>query len=215
MSFKTSTLQGETLQLHPFKALFWQEKEILLLADLHLGKAAHFRKNGIPVPQGVSDANWDKLISLLLDFKPRRLIFLGDLFHSVYNTAWEDLSRLTRQFSDTTFELVQGNHDILNREHYESAQLRVYEEPLELFPFLLSHHPMEAVPEGWYNLAGHIHPCVYLSGQAQQRARLACFYFSPSQGILPAFGTFTGMAGLKPKQGDLVYVITDEAVIEV
>ena len=82
-------------------------------------------------------------------------------------------------------------------------------------PFLLSHHPMKEVPEGQYNLAGHIHPCVYLSGQGRQRTRLACFYFGEQQGILPAFGTFTGMASLQVKRGEQVYVIAENSVIEV
>ena len=37
--------------LHPSGAIFWLEKKTLFLADVHLGKVAHFRKNGIAVPR--------------------------------------------------------------------------------------------------------------------------------------------------------------------
>jgi metallophosphoesterase superfamily enzyme len=33
------------------KAIFWQEKQTLLIGDLHLGKITHFRKEGIAIPQ--------------------------------------------------------------------------------------------------------------------------------------------------------------------
>ena len=37
--------------LHPTGGIYWKEKQSWLLADIHLGKVAHFRKNGIPVPR--------------------------------------------------------------------------------------------------------------------------------------------------------------------
>lgn len=215
MQSKIIHIKGQTFHLHPLKAIFWEEQLSLLIADLHLGKAAHFRKNGIPVPQGVSDANWDKLIGLLLDFKPKRVLFLGDLFHSIYNTEWEELVQLIQQFEDISFELVQGNHDILDHEFYNAAKLRVIQEPYLMDPFLLSHHPMKNIPEGAYNLAGHIHPAVRLKGFGRQSVRLACFYFGENQGILPAFGTFTGMATLEIAKGEKVFVIAEDQVIEV
>ncbi len=210
-----TTVAGETLWLHPFKAAFWERGKALLLADLHLGKAAHFRREGIPVPSDVSNANWDRLLSLLLDFQPERVLLLGDLFHSDYNREWEGLSQLTAQFKDVSFELVPGNHDILPERHYAEARLLLHGETLELGPFLFSHHPQDLIPESLYNLAGHVHPCVFLRGNGRQRARLACFYFGERQGILPAFGAFTGMAKVLPRAGEQVFVLTDDVVVAV
>lgn len=36
------------------RAVFWPAQMALLLSDLHLGKAAHFRKNGIALPTQVT-----------------------------------------------------------------------------------------------------------------------------------------------------------------
>ncbi len=44
-------LAGTSLQLLPQKALFLPEESILVLGDLHLGKAMHFRKAGIIIPR--------------------------------------------------------------------------------------------------------------------------------------------------------------------
>jgi len=214
---KTATIQllGQTLVLHPFKAIFWEEKQALLLADLHLGKAAHFRKEGIPVPANVQQQNWDKLLSLLVDFKPKRVLFLGDLFHSTYNAIWEEFVQLLEQFEHINFELVKGNHDILPDADYAKSRLLLHEEPYEAAPFLLSHHPMEVVPAGCYNLAGHIHPAVFLKSGRRLRVKLPCFHFGESQAILPAFGAFTGTAIVESKRQDKVFVITDNEVLGV
>ena len=86
-----TTIKGQTFHLHPLKAIYWEEQGALLIADLHLGKTRHFRREGFPVPQGAGDANYDKLINLFLHFEPKRVIYLGDLFHSDYNQEWEEL----------------------------------------------------------------------------------------------------------------------------
>ncbi|MCB0549602.1 MAG: ligase-associated DNA damage response endonuclease PdeM [Phaeodactylibacter sp.] len=206
---------GEILLLHPFRAMYWEAQQALLLADLHLGKAAHFRRAGLPVPSDVSHSNWDRLISLLVDLQPRSVLFLGDLFHSDHNQEWEEFCGLMEQFSEVRFELILGNHDVLLERYYRQANLEVHRDGLDLAPFRLTHHPQEDVAAGWYNLAGHVHPCVYLKGNGRQRARLACFYFGKDQGILPAFGAFTGMAKVRPKAGDQVFVIAGGEVLEV
>ena len=207
--------QDQTFLLHPFRALYWVEESALLLADLHLGKATHFRRSGIPVPRGVSDANWDRMISLLLDLSPRKVIFLGDLFHSDHNDEWADLQQLTTGFVNISFTLILGNHDRLDRQHYQNAQLEVCEEALNWGPFSFTHHPLDLVPAGQYNLAGHIHPSVRLRGRGRQRLRLPCFYFGERQGILPAFGSFTGMGEVEVQNRDRVFVIAEDRVISV
>ncbi len=203
---------GQTLELHPYKAIYWEEQTTLLLADLHLGKAIHFRKAGIAVPEAVGQENWDRLYSLLLDFQPKKVLLLGDLFHSDYNTDWEDFRHLVQQFNDTQFVLVMGNHDILDNELYRQTGLEVANS-LELKPFLFTHEPTHH--EHAYNLAGHIHPSVRLTGNGKQQMRLPCFYFGQNIGLLPAFGSFTGNAVISPKTGDKVYVIANHSIIEV
>lgn len=208
-------IAGEELILHHFKAIFWPRQSVLFLADLHLGKATHFRKAGLPVPMAVSDSNWDRLSTLLLAYMPNRVLILGDLFHSDYNQEWEVLGELIQQFKTTRFELVTGNHDILSPEQYARIGLVVHKEMLFLEPFLLTHIPIEEhIVEG-YNLSGHIHPGVVLRGAGRQRLRLPCFYFGPKQGILPAFGAFTGLATIQPDKKDKVFVIAEEEVIKV
>ena len=92
------------------------------------------------------------------------------------------------------------------------------DEPLRLGPFALCHHP-RAVRDA-YVLAGHWHPCISVKGRAFERLRLPCFWLGddsgrlPQQavGILPAFGSFTGMQRIEPRAGDRIFPVAGDAV---
>lgn len=206
---------GEELVLMPEKALWWAAKRILLVADLHLGKINHFRRAGIPVPVKANDKNWESIIHLVQQTTPQRVIFLGDLFHSHYNEEWEVLRQLIKSFPEVSFELVVGNHDILSDTQYKRNNLTLHREPHREKPFVLSHHPMEIIPAEAYNLCGHIHPGISLYGKGKQAVTLPCFYFGEQQGILPAFGSFTGMARIQPKKEDQIFAIVDDSIVRI
>ena len=208
-------LKNQHFKLHPFKGIYWEEEKTLLIADLHLGKANHFRKAGIPVPAEVKQSNFDKFAALLLDFNPEKVLILGDLFHSDFNQSWEDMIHIIKQFKHIKFELVIGNHDIMDLKRYQEANLHLHDEGLIIDPFIFTHHPLEEVPFGLFNLCGHIHPGVRLSGKGRATLRLPCFYFGEDQGILPAFGEFTGTYVIKPNKEDDVFVIAEEKVFKV
>ncbi len=213
--YETVTIAGEDLILHPYKAIYWPAEQVLFIADLHLGKATHFRKAGIAVPAAVEDNNLDKLTALFLDFKPKRVLFLGDLFHSDYNSNWEEFGMLITQFQKISFELVPGNHDIMAQSEYEKFGIVIQPLDYRLGPFMLTHYPVEEEEKGCYHLSGHVHPGVRLRGGGRQSLRLPCFYFGAHQGILPAFGAFTGYMTLKPSKGDLIFVVLEGGVLAV
>lgn len=202
----------EEFGLYPQKAIFWKAQKALLLSDLHLGKINHFRRAGIPVPQKANDHNLEVFIDLVHACRPERIICLGDLFHSHYNTEWESFGEVVKHFSSATFELVQGNHDIMGDYQYSRKGIEVHPS-LQIGKFLLTHHPLEDVPDDVYNIAGHIHPGVSLRGRGRQAITLPCFYFGGRQALLPAFGKFTGLARILPKKEDKVFVVAEEKII--
>jgi DNA ligase-associated metallophosphoesterase len=206
-------LLGQNLLLHPYKSVFWKERNILFLSDLHLGKAAHFRKAGIPVPEVVHSQDFDRLQILFGLYNPDRIIFLGDIFHSTFNQSWLDFKSFVSNNIQVRPELVVGNHDILGDKDY--SFMDVHKGALVIEPFILSHQPLPNNTYGdLYNLCGHLHPCAKVNGQAKQSFRVPCFYFSPKQGVLPAFGNFTGTSRpFKKKETDQVFLITDHKII--
>ncbi len=205
-------VSDEELHLLAHKAIWLPQRKIVLISDLHFGKINHFRKSGIPVPQKANEKNSETLIDILNLCKPEKTIFLGDLFHSHYNDEWEVAGQIIRHFSSCQFELVRGNHDIMSQRQYERHRIEVHEASLLIGNLLLTHEPMLEIPPGTYNLAGHLHPGIRLVGKARQSMTLPCFYFRKHQGILPAFGSFTGLARITPKKEDRIFVIVENKV---
>jgi DNA ligase-associated metallophosphoesterase len=206
---------GEELLLLPEKAIYWPRKKIVLLADLHLGKAGHFRKAGIPVSAHVHRQDLQVLQNILQQWQVEEVIFLGDLFHSSLNSEWGLLESWMELQPEVQFTLIKGNHDILPETVYRHSKLRILEDKTVISPFLLTHHPPEAgCTDGpYYRLCGHVHPAIQLHGPGKQALTLPCFYFGLHCAILPAFGKFTGFHKIKPKAGEQVFGVLPERVL--
>ena len=197
--------------MHPSGVLFWEERSMLLISDVHLGKVSHFRKFGAAVPQQAVQKNFDAMDAALSHFLPKTVVFMGDLFHSSLNKEWELFVAWVGSQSAELI-LVSGNHDIISPLKYEELGMQVVEE-LVLDSFLLTHHPEER--EHFFNFCGHIHPAIKLMGLGRQSVRLRCFYKSPMQMILPAFGEFTGSHTLEARKGCEVFALLGDAVLPV
>lgn len=206
---------GQQLILLPDKAIYWHDQQSLLLSDLHLGKAAHFRKAGIPIPAKVHRHDLLRLDALISFTNARKVLFLGDLFHSELNTEWNDFTSWMEKHPQLEFTLIKGNHDILPEQAYADSRLRLIEKKLAVPPFLLTHEPLTDKNEenGLYTICGHLHPAVSLRGNGLQQITLPCFYFGLHYALLPAFGKFTGFHKIKPRKEDTVFAITDRRVL--
>ena len=186
--------------------------QILILADLHLGKTMHFRKSGMALPPEARKTDQTAFIALLDEEQPERVIILGDLFHSEANTEVEELAMITSRYSEVEFLLIKGNHDILSDADYRSLDMHT-EEALKAGNLLLTHEPVEA-SGNTMNLHGHIHPGVVLRGKGRQRLKVPCFHLSAHHFCLPAFGALTGLMAIAPKRGDRVFGVIDGGVVE-
>jgi len=210
-SEKNIKILNQTFSLHPSGAMYWQEKTMLLIADVHLGKVAHFRKHGAAVPVEAGYKNLEKLTEVVNHYNPKTVCFLGDLFHSKLNSDWDDFVKWV-EYTTPNIILISGNHDIIPNYLFEEIKIQVLD-TLEMDGFLLTHHPVEENEK--FNFCGHLHPGIKLQGVGRQNMRLPCFFKRKQQLILPAFGTFTGKHILKPQDDDEVYVLVEGAVLEV
>lgn len=203
---------GQVMTADADRVLYWHESQTLFVSDPHFGKVNHFRKSGIPIPREMLEGNFNRLFRMLDAYKPSQVIFLGDLFHSDKNEEWNILKEFLEEYETIDFVLVLGNHDIIGRYELEESPLTCYEQ-LDLDPFVLTHYPIEKFEGPGFNLCGHVHPGVTLRGGPGQALRLPCFYFSSHQGILPAFGDFTGSFRIKPKRNDRVIAIAKNELL--
>jgi DNA ligase-associated metallophosphoesterase len=213
-SYKTITLKigRQHFELHPLKAVYWQEQGALLIADIHLGKVTHFRKAGIAVPRDKMNEDLFNLEQLMDHFDPEKVYFLGDLFHSDYNSEAGLLESFVDHYSGISFHLVIGNHDLPGFRRKMEGHLEIHEK-IALEGYSLQHHPDPDATEG-FQFCGHIHPAVRLRNTIGQSTKLPCFYLTDQMLILPSFGSFTGNKTINVKKGDRVFVTANNSVVE-
>lgn len=207
---------GETLRLLPGRAVHWPDRATLLVADAHVGKAASFRAHGVPVPHGTTTDTLDRLDALIDASQARSVVFLGDLLHSRQGrveATFEAFAAWRGQRADMSLTLVRGNHDARAGDPPDAWGIEVVTEPFAIGALRLCHHP-DCVTDG-YVIAGHLHPATILRGRANERVRLACYWFGERVGVLPAFGSFTGSAIISPVAGDRVFGIAGDVVVPI
>ena len=204
---------GETLWLLPDKAIYWPARRTLLVADVHIGKAASYRALHQPVPRGTTDATLARLDALLNSYDCEQLIILGDFLHARTALSPGTLASLhtwRSRHSAVNVVLVRGNHDRHAGDPPVDLGIEVRDEPLLLEPFALRHeptpHPSHPV------LAGHVHPVYLLRGRARQRLRLPCFLIDAQVSLLPAFGEFTGGWLVEPGSDTRVFLAAGDQV---
>jgi uncharacterized protein len=217
---------GLSICLHPSGAAFLPDHGALLVADVHLGKAASFRRLGVPVPAGSTATTLEALgdaFASLGATPVQHLVFLGDLLHAARGRSPE-LSTVVEQALTTwrmrlpglRVHLVRGNHDRAAGDPPPEWGIELQTEPWLMGSWALCHEPQPVA--GAYTLAGHLHPCVGLKGGARERLRLPCFWFGDpahhAVGVLPAFGDFTGMHPIQRRMRDRVWAVADQAVRE-
>ena len=212
-SHVVAQLAGTELWLLAEKAIWWPAQQALLVADIHIGKAAAYRALGQPVPHGTTAANLAQLDALLERFDCRQLIFLGDFLHARQSRTPQTLAALARwraSHPTLAIRLVRGNHDKHAGDPPAELRFQLVEEPLLLGPFALQHEP-HAHP-GHHVLAGHLHPAYQLRGLGRQRLRLPCFVLGEEISLLPSFGSFTGAMTIRAQPGQSGFVVGDGGV---
>lgn len=210
-------VMGERLLLLAERAVFWPAKKALFVADFHLGKAASFRRAGIPMPAGTTTENVERLDRAVASTGATQVIFLGDFLHSAEGRTPRTFARFAAWRDErkaVALTIVRGNHDKKAGDPPAEWDVRCIEAGERVGPFVLNHEP-GAARGGGYALAGHIHPAVRLSAAGEKSLRLPCFWFGARYGVLPAFGAFTGNAEVMPRRGDQVYVIAEQEVLKV
>lgn len=211
----TIEVADRAITLLPQKAALLPDTRTLLIADAHIGKATSFRALGVPVPRGTTSETLLLTGELVARHGVRRVVFLGDFLHSARSHVAATLDAVARwraQHRALELVLVRGNHDDRAGDPPSSLDFTVVDEPLMDGGLALCHHPEPVA--GAYVLAGHLHPCVSVHGRARERLRLPCFHFSAAVGVLPAFGSFTGMHPARLAPGDRVFALAGDAVRE-
>ena len=209
-------IHDQTLWLSADRAVFWEEQNALILADLHFGKTGHFRKAGIGVPQTIFKEDLQRLIALIQFFKAEQLIVVGDMFHSKSNNEHNLFERWRKDLSSLEVHLIKGNHDILKQEWYEQAGILTYPQQLTIGGFSFLHDAdVKSIPlQNTFMFCGHLHPGITVRNTARQSLHFPCFHFGADCCTLPAFSKFTGVTNIKRKTTDKVFAIVEDQVMQ-
>lgn len=208
-------ISNNTFLLSADRCIFWEDNKTLILSDLHLGKAGHFRKSGIAIPQAVFKEDMQRLVTLLQHFKPQQVIIIGDMFHSESNKEHDFFLKWRNDFSALPIHLVKGNHDILKEEWYALANITIHTCEMIIGDFIFVHDVNDCTAtDNGYVFSGHIHPSITVRGLGKQALSFPCFYFGKQYAVLPAFGKFTGTYGIEPKAGETVFALVKQTIIQ-
>ncbi|SDR10778.1 putative phosphoesterase [Chryseobacterium soldanellicola] len=212
LATKNILIKKETFTLTNQRAVFWEKEKALILSDLHIGKTAHFRKNGIALANHIMKNDLERLSILIEYFKPEKFIVVGDLLHAGNNSDVDEFCHWRNQYSDLNFYLIEGNHDKISKQLEEKLCLDFKAVSLEIDDFIFIHDFEKNQPK--FQITGHIHPGVVINSTVKN-IKLPCFTVTANQLLLPAFSEFTGLDTKNlPKDGKF-YVFTDSEIHEI
>ncbi|WP_413533036.1 ligase-associated DNA damage response endonuclease PdeM [Empedobacter brevis] len=196
----------------PQKLMHLPEQKTLVIADWHLGKIEHFRKNGAFLPQINNQKEYIFIQQLIKNLGLKKIILLGDLFHSELNSDWFDFVEFLQLNSQIEFILTKGNHDILPTEFYQIENLTVVKS-YQIDDLIFTHKSSETEPHQ-LNIIGHHHPGIIVKARARQSYRLPCFYLENNTLIMPAFGEMTGLYIYEKTNQNQIFLILGQEIIE-
>lgn len=204
---------GERVVARWDRSLYWPREEMLVVADLHVGKTQSLRARGMTLPDGVLDDDLARVAAAVAETGARRLLILGDLVHDATGLTSAVIERLAlwRERHPLPVSLVLGNHDLRVAALPPDWRVAVHEQPLSVPPFFFSHEPKGGSDFNW---CGHLHPVVTLRG-AGDRVRLPCFHVGERIGVLPAFSALTGGAEVRRGVGERVVAVVGDFVVDV
>ena len=183
---KTLNFCNHGLQICKEGVLFWLEKEIAIVSDLHLEKGSSYASSGQYIPPYDSEETLLKLLDILNKYKVRKVILLGDTFHDK-DAFLRMTSKVRFLFEGFTkkYEVIfiLGNHE--NKIKIEGIKFH-QEYIVDNIHFL-----HEAIQKNINQISGHFHPVASIK-VSSKKITSKCLIHSNNHIILPSFGEFTG-----------------------
>ncbi len=198
-------------------ALYLPEEKTLVVSDMHLEKGTSWASRGIFLPPYDSRQTLTALQSVISQYQPETLVYLGDSFHDAGGHSRLDvgaLDVLTGICANQNTFWITGNHD---PEIPDTLPGKSCSE-LAIGNLRLVHIPDRA-SNTTSEIAGHLHPVATVVGRGRAIKR-RCFITDGQRMILPAFGSYTGglnirddaYKGLFDQKSQVIHVIGDRQI---
>ncbi|MFQ5910431.1 MAG: metallophosphoesterase [Thermoplasmata archaeon] len=180
-------LPGMKISRH--HALYLEDEDLLVVADLHLGYEGALLEQGVSIPRFQKKVMMERLKRLLRTYEPSRILINGDFKHEFSKNLvqeWEEVTEFLGYISGVAdVKLIRGNHDnflktILSKKGLDLSMTSV------LGGYIFAHGHNEVDREGML-VMGHEHPSLGLRDKIGATAKLPCFLVTPTVVVLPAF----------------------------
>ena len=188
---KTVNFNNHKFQISKEGILFWFDKQIAIISDLHLEKGSSFGQYGQFIPPYDSEETLKKLLNKIKKYKITKVILLGDTFHD--KNALSRMSKRVLILFETFIKkyeviFVLGNHE-------SNIQLENIE---FLNEYVLDgiHFIHQASRKKIYQISGHYHPVATIK-TGSKKITGKCFVQLNYNLILPSFGVYTGGLNIK------------------
>jgi putative SbcD/Mre11-related phosphoesterase len=190
------------------KTLFFPDKGILAIGDLHLGFEYQLQQSGVLVPERQVKEIMEELKEIFNEikeknFKLNKIVFLGDIKHS-FSYQWKEknyfneiISFLKDYVKEEDIILIKGNHDTIDYSFSDKLQDYYIEKDVYIGKDIAFTHGHKLFSEVFEKnvktiVIGHLHPSIILSdNQDIKSEKYKCFLIGKFKGkemiILPSF----------------------------
>ena len=183
---KAISFNNHEFQISKEGILFWFDKQIAIIADLHLEKGSSFGPSGQFLPPYDSEETLNKIFKTIKNHKIKTIILLGDTFHD--KNAFERMSEKVVFHFKSLIEkyeviFILGNHE----SKFEIGQINFLNE------YVIDdiHFIHEALQTSVFQISGHFHPVATVKSSIK-KITAKCLLHTNNHIILPSFGQYTG-----------------------
>lgn len=212
------------------ETLFFPEKGILVIGDLHIGFEHMLQQSGVLIPERQVADIIEDLNNIINKIKSKnqslkKIIFIGDIKH-IFSYEWKEKSNfkkilefLKKHVAEDKIIFIKGNHDTMN------LGLNFKDYHIEGDVFFTHGH--KSFPEMFDEkikiiVAGHLHPAVVLSDDSGvKKEAYKCFLEGEYKGktfiVLPSFLGFVEGTLVNEYEEDYVesfFIVPKKAIMK-
>ena len=209
----TINFNNHKFQISKEGILFWFDKQIAIIADLHLEKGSSFGPSGQFLPPYDSEETLNKIFKTIKNHKIKTIILLGDTFHD--KNAFDRMSEKVFILFKSLIEkyeviFILGNHE----SKFEIGRISFLNE------YVIDdiHFIHQALPTSIFQISGHFHPVASVKSSIK-KITAKCLLHTNNHIILPSFGKYTGGLNInnpvfKPfvNNNSKIYMLTKKSI---
>ena len=210
---KTINFNNHKFQISKEGILFWIDKKIAIISDLHLEKGSSFGSSRQFLPPYDSEETLKKIFKATKNHEIKKIILLGDTFHD--KNAFDRMSEKVFILFKSLIEkyeviFILGNHE----SKFEIGGINFLNE------YVIDdiHFIHQALQTSIFQISGHFHPVATVKSSIK-KITAKCLLHTNNHIILPSFGEYTGGLNinnpvLKPfvSHESKIYMITNKSI---